>query len=58
MEKFYIRSNKYSTQERQTKRGRVYDIAFRIVTQDGKEKQKKHIWSLCKSIANLRKATL
>ncbi len=41
MEKFYIRSNKYSTQERQTKRGRVYDIVFRIVTIDGKEKQKK-----------------
>lgn len=40
-EKFYIRSNKYSTQERQTKRGRVYDVCFRIVTQDGIEKQKK-----------------
>lgn len=41
MEKYYIRSNKYSTQERQTKCGRVYDIAFRIVTKEGKEKQKK-----------------
>lgn len=41
MEKFYIRSNKYSTQERQTKRGRVYDVLFRVVTVDGIEKQKK-----------------
>lgn len=40
-EKYYIRSNKYSTQERQTKRGRVYDVLFRIVTVDGIEKQKK-----------------
>jgi integrase len=40
-EKYYIRSNKYSTQERPTKRGRVYDIAFRVVTHEGKEKQKK-----------------
>ncbi len=40
-EKFYISSNKYSTQERQTKRGRVYDVVFRIITMDGVEKQKK-----------------
>ncbi len=40
-EHFYIRSNKYSTQERQTKRGRVYDVFFRVVTLDGREKQKK-----------------
>ena len=40
-EKFYIRSNKYSTQERQTKRGRVYDVVFRVVTIDGAEKQKR-----------------
>lgn len=40
-EKYYIRSNKYSTQERQTKRGRVYDVIFRVVTLDGIEKQKK-----------------
>ena len=41
MEKYYIRSNKYSTHERQTKHGRVYDIVFRIVTIDGEEKQKR-----------------
>lgn len=41
MEKYYIRSNKYSTHERQTKSGRVYDIVFRIVTIDGEEHQKK-----------------
>ena len=40
-EKFYIRSNKYSTQERQTKRGRVYDVVFRVVTMNGTEKQKR-----------------
>lgn len=42
MEKeFYISSTKYSLQERQTKRGKVYDVHFRIVTKDGEEKQKK-----------------
>lgn len=40
-ERYYISSNKFSTQERQTRRGRVYDIIFRIVTMDGVEKQKK-----------------
>ncbi len=40
-EHYYISSNKFSTHERQTKRGRVYDIVFRIVTMDGLEKQKK-----------------
>lgn len=40
-EHYYISSNKFSTQERQTKRGKVYDIIFRIVTLDGCEKQKK-----------------
>lgn len=40
-EHYYISSNKFSTHERQTKRGRVYDIVFRIVTMDGVEKQKK-----------------
>ena len=38
---FYISSNKYSLQERMTKRGKVYDVVFRIVTLDGIEKQKK-----------------
>ena len=38
---YYISSNKYSLQERMTKRGKVYDVVFRIVTLDGIEKQKK-----------------
>lgn len=41
MAEFYISSNKYSLQERQTKRGKVYDVVFRIVTLDGLEKQKR-----------------
>jgi integrase len=38
---YYISSNKYSLQERQTKQGKVYDVMFRIVTLDGEEKLKK-----------------
>lgn len=38
---YYISSNKYSLQERQTKRGKVYDVVFRIITLEGDEKQKK-----------------
>ena len=30
-EKYYISSNKYSLQERSTKRGKVYDVVFRII---------------------------
>ena len=41
MSEFYISSNKYSLHERQTKRGKVYDVRFRIITLDGTEKQKK-----------------
>lgn len=42
MPEFYISSNKYSLQERQTKKnGKVYDVVFRIVTLGGEEKQKK-----------------
>ncbi len=42
MAEYYISSNKYSLQERQTKRyGKVYDVVFRIVTKDGIEKQKR-----------------
>ncbi len=41
MEKYYISSNKYSLQERTTKRGKVYDVVFRIITIDGQEKQKR-----------------
>lgn len=41
MEKYYILSNKYSIQERQTKKyGKVYDIIFGIVTMDGVQRQK------------------
>lgn len=38
---YYISSNKYSLQERQTKRGKVYDVYFRITTLDGIVKPKK-----------------
>ena len=38
---YYISSTKFSLQERQTKRGKVYDVYFYIVTKDGDEKQKK-----------------
>lgn len=42
MKEFYISSTKYTIQERKTqKNGKVYDVVFRIVTQDGTEKQKK-----------------
>lgn len=41
MTQYYISSNKYSTRERQTKRGKVYDVYFRIVTLDGVRKPKK-----------------
>lgn len=40
MIQYYISSNKYSLQERMTKRGKVYDVIFRIITIDGEEKQK------------------
>lgn len=43
MKEFYISSNKYSLRERPTKRGKVYDVIFRVITKDGIEKQK----SLC-----------
>ncbi len=43
MIEFYISSTKYSLKERQTARGKVYDVIFRVVTLDGNEKQK----SLC-----------
>lgn len=40
MEKYYIVSNKYSLKERMTKRGKVYDVIFRVITLDGEDKQK------------------
>ena len=40
MAEYYISSNKYSLHERQTKRGKVYDVIFRIITLDGIEQQK------------------
>jgi integrase len=51
MEKYYISSNKYSLQERQTKRGKVYDVLFRIVTMDGVEKLKRLSGFSTKSLA-------
>ena len=42
MEHYYILSTKYSIQERQTKKhGKVYDGIFRVITMDGRERQKK-----------------
>ena len=42
MPQYYISSNKYSLQERQTKKhGKVYDVRFRIVSKDGAEIHKK-----------------
>jgi hypothetical protein len=38
---YYISSNKYSLSERITNRGKVYDVRFRVITLDGKEKQKR-----------------
>lgn len=40
-EKYYISSNKYSLSERKTKRGKVYDIRFRLTTIDGQPIHKK-----------------
>lgn len=48
---YYISSNKYSLQERMTKRGKVYDVVFRIVTLDGQEKQKKLSGYFTKALA-------
>lgn len=48
---YYISSNKYSLQERMTKRGKVYDLVFRIVTLDGIEKQKKMSGFATKTLA-------
>lgn len=41
MVEYYISSTKYTTQERMTRRGKVYDVVFRVITLNGKEKQKK-----------------
>lgn len=38
---YYISSNNYSLKERQLKSGKVYDVIFRVITLDGKEKQKR-----------------
>lgn len=48
---FYISSTKYNLQERMTKRGKVYDVVFRIVTLDGIEKQKRLSGFANKSLA-------
>lgn len=41
MEKYYISSNKYSLRERMTKRGKVYDVVFRVFTVADGERQKR-----------------
>ena len=41
MIEYYISSTKYTLQERQTKRGKVYDVAFRVIDLSGNEHQKK-----------------
>lgn len=51
MIEYYISSTKYSLQERMTRRGKVYDVVFRIVTLDGIEKQKKLSGYFTKTLA-------
>jgi integrase len=41
MEKYYISSNKYSLRERMTKRGKVYDVVFRVFTVADGERQRR-----------------
>ena len=48
---YYISSNKYSLKERNTKRGKVYDVIFRVVTLDGIEKQKRLCGYTTKTLA-------
>lgn len=40
MDKIYIKSNKYTISERSTKNGKVYDIRFRVITENGAEVRK------------------
>ena len=48
---YYISSNKYSLKERVTKRGKVYDVIFRVVTLDGDEMQKRLCGYATKTLA-------
>ena len=41
MEQYYIESTNYSIQQRQIKRGRVYDVYFYVWSVDGHKKQKR-----------------
>lgn len=41
MERYFVRSARYSVHERKTKKGKVYDVHFRIFTMDGVARQKK-----------------
>lgn len=41
MEQYYIESTNYSIQQRQIKRGRVYDVYFYVWTIDGHKRQKR-----------------
>lgn len=51
MTEYYIYSNNFSIQERQTKKGKVFDVVFRVITLDGEEKQKKLSGFKTKSLA-------
>ena len=51
MVQYYISSTKYSLQERMTRRGKVYDVVFRIRTIDGTEKQKRLSGFFTKTLA-------
>lgn len=51
--KYYISSTKHSIRERQTKKhGKVYDLYFRVIQEDGKEKQIKKSGFSNKTLAN------
>lgn len=40
MERYFIKSNKYTVQQRQTAKGTVFDVSFRVVNMGGKTCQK------------------
>ena len=50
-ERYYISSAKYSLQERQTKRGKVYDVVFRVIDISGTTVKKKLCGYTTKTLA-------
>lgn len=50
-ERYYISSTKYSLQERQTKRGKVYDVVFRVIDVSGTTVKKKLCGYTTKTLA-------